>query len=170
MTAFAGREPIDALKQWFFYDPKTGVLTWRMSNRYITAGTRAGCIGGKGYLYVRLMGKVYRAHHLAWLMHYGEWPDPTLVVDHINGDTGDNRIENLRLATITQNAANSKLRAANTSGAKGVVWHKRDKVWCAGIGVNGKNIHLGNFTNKQSAAEAYRDAAVRYFGEFANFG
>lgn len=170
MARLAKREPIDALKQWFNYDHVTGVLTWRMSNRYVKAGKRAGFVGVKGYRFVKLYGTVYPEHHLAWVIHHGKWPDDGFVLDHLNGNKADNSIANLRLATVTQNAANSKRRAANTSGYKGVSWHKRDKVWFAGIGVNGKNIHLGSFTSRESAAEAYRDAAVKYFGEYANFG
>lgn len=170
MANHKGREPIHALRQWFNYDPVSGVLIWRMSNRYVTAGERAGSVVGKGYRSVRSLGKNYPEHQLVWALHYGEWPDPSRVIDHINGDKSDNSISNLRLATITQNAANSKRRAVNTSGFKGVCWHKRDKVWLAHIGVNGKNLHLGTFTSKERAFEAYRDAAVRHFGEYANFG
>lgn len=164
------REPIHALRQWFSYDTTTGVVSWRMSNRYVTKGERAGCVGPNGYRIVTLYGVVYREHQLVWALHYGEWPPNGFVIDHVNGAKDDNSIANLRLASVTQNAANSKLRAANTSGAKGVCWHKRDRVWSVGIGVNGKNIHLGNFNSKQRAAEAYRNAAVKYFGDFANFG
>lgn len=170
MSAQDGREPIHALRQWFNYEPATGILTWRMSTKHIKAGTRAGFAVAKGYRAVKLFGKIYREHQLVWALHYGEWPDPHRVIDHINGRKDDNSIANLRLATVTQNAANSKRRAVNTSGFKGVCWHKRDKVWVAHIGVDGKNLHLGTFTSKESAFAAYRDAAVRHFGEYANFG
>ena len=88
-------------------------------------------------------------------------------VDHINGNTLDNRKDNLRICTHKQNLRNQKLSSANTSGYKGVSWNKRDKIWHAYIKVDQKRIHLGLFKNKINAAVAYNAAAEAYFGEFA---
>jgi hypothetical protein len=90
-----------------------------------------------------------------------------MQVDHINGDTMDNRKENLRICTRQQNACNRKLNKNSASGVKGVTWHKRDLVWVAHIRVKTKGIHLGNFRNLDDARSAYEAAAKAMHGEFA---
>lgn len=92
------------------------------------------------------------------------------LVDHISGNTLDNRKHNLRIVDNTQNQQNKGMSRNNTSGVKGVSWHKRDRVWRASISVNGKRIHLGNFSDKEDAIKAYRSAVVLYHGEFGNIG
>jgi HNH endonuclease/AP2 domain len=90
------------------------------------------------------------------------------IVDHINGDTLDNRKENLRLCTSTENTRNQRLVKRNTSGYKGVSWHKHQKKWIVRIRVNRKLIHLGYYKELIAAAKAYDVAARFYFKEFAN--
>lgn len=92
---------------------------------------------------------------------------PGQIVDHIDGDTLNNRRSNLRLASYSQNGANSTKRRANTSGYKGVTWDKHRKKWMAAIRVNYKRMYLGRFNTKEEAAKAYNDAAKLHFGEFA---
>ena len=90
-------------------------------------------------------------------------------VDHINGNTLDNRKSNLRLASRAENSRNrTKFKVGGYSMFKGVTYHKRDGYWQAGIKVDGKSVHLGCFKNEIESAKAYNDAALRYFGEFAN--
>lgn len=89
-------------------------------------------------------------------------------IDHQNGNRLDNRRSNLRLCTSQQNKANSARRSDNTSGFRGVYANKRyGKPWLAKINVGGRQIHLGAFSDKIEAAEAYARASVRYFGEFS---
>ena len=88
-------------------------------------------------------------------------------VDHINGDSLDNRRSNLRYATQSQNIANSKPRIGGTSRFKGVHWNKRAGRWAAAIKINYKSKYLGLFDTEQEAAEAYRQAAHKHFGDFA---
>lgn len=95
---------------------------------------------------------------------------PHEQADHINGNGLDNRRENLRLATKSQNNANRRISKNNKSGYKGVSWHKASGKWVAGIKVNGKSINLGGYDTPEQAHKAYCDAAIKYFGEFANFG
>lgn len=91
-------------------------------------------------------------------------------VDHINGDGLDNRRANLRVATAAQNQANRKIPISNTSGYKGVSWHKKDCKWQAKIKVNYRTIYLGTFSDPEEAHAAYIAAAKKYFGEFASDG
>ena len=91
-------------------------------------------------------------------------------VDHRDGDGLNNCHENLRLASHTENMRNRRKHDNNTSGRKGVYWYKRDLKWMAKIKVNGRPIRLGCFVDIEDAAAAYREAATKYHGEFANYG
>ena len=91
-----------------------------------------------------------------------------LTPDHINRNGLDNRRSNLRLATGTQQVANTRLRSDNTSGYRGVSWDKLHSKWTADIYAYGKRYHLGRFASAASAARAYDEAAQELFGEFAS--
>ena len=89
-----------------------------------------------------------------------------LQVDHIDGNPTNNRRANLRLCTHADNQKNRRKNINNTSGSKGVHWHKRDKRWQAKIQINRKFKHLGYFNTVEQAKAAYDAAAERLFGEF----
>ena len=88
-------------------------------------------------------------------------------VDHINGDSLDNRKSNLRAATLSQNQGNRRLNDNSTSGYKGVNWHKASRKYRARITINGKEKYLGIYATAQQAALAYNKAALAAFGSFA---
>lgn len=88
-------------------------------------------------------------------------------IDHRDRDKLNNRRSNLRTASRSQNGANQERRQNNSSGYKGVAWHRQCEKWCAYIKVDGKRLHLGLFVNLVDAAQAYDRAARKYFGEFA---
>ena len=90
------------------------------------------------------------------------------VVDHINGDKLDNRKENLRICTHSENLKNQGKRKANTSGYKGVFWHTRMNKWIAKLYSDRKCIHLGYFDCRIEAAKAYNNGALKHHGQFAN--
>ena len=90
-----------------------------------------------------------------------------MEVDHINGDTLDNRKSNLRNCFHYQNSYNKKLSKKNTSGYKGVSWYPKYQKWVAQIAYKRKGYTLGYFERKEEAALAYNIAAKKYFGEFA---
>ena len=90
-----------------------------------------------------------------------------METDHINGDSLDNRRENLRICTHAENLRNRKMNSGNKSGYKGVYWFSQRGKWRAAITLNGKNVHLGLFTDPADAAKAYDKAAQEHFGEFA---
>lgn len=150
------------------YDPVTGVFLWLVRRRsgrgtFTTIGDEAGFIETLGYRCIGLNGRVYKAHRLAWLFVYGEWPRDD--IDHINGDRADNRIDNLRIGGKKLNARNAKRKSTNLTGLKGVTRQKGGFI--ARIGVNYERIYLGNFRTAQAAHQAYVEAADKYFGEFA---
>ena len=113
---------------------------------------------GAGYLSGSFMGNKYLAHRVVWLMTHKEWPDGD--IDHINGDKTDNRPENLRLVTKSQNLRNMRIPSDNKSGYIGVFWVGRINKWTAQIRHNGKAIHLGYFSTLDEAVAARRAANV----------
>ena len=89
-----------------------------------------------------------------------------LLVDHIDGNTENNFIDNIRPATNLQNAINQKIPLNNTSGHKGVSWHKQSSKWRAQISHNGKRIHLGSFETVEDAILKYEEKSEEFFGEY----
>jgi hypothetical protein len=149
------------------YDPLTGLFRWRIrpSGR-IGAGEIAGNINPEGYRSMSLDRRFYKAHRLAWFYVHGVWPPEQL--DHINRQRDDNRIANLRLATNQQNNANSVRQRNNTSGFKGVYFHKQK--WRAMIGISGKRVHIGFFSTPEIAHAAYLEKSREVFGDFSHDG
>lgn len=128
---------------------------------------------GKNHYYAaRMAGKPRRQIHMHRVIlerMIGRTLEPGEYVDHINGDGMDNRRSNLRIVNKAQNAQNSRRFSSNTSGYKGVYWHKRKEQWAASIRVGGKRKHLGYYNMPQAAFAAYCKAANHEFGEFARF-
>lgn len=89
------------------------------------------------------------------------------MVDHINGDTYDYRMSNLRIVTNSQNQMNAKRRSDNDSGYKGVTWNKQRRAWKAQIRKDGRDFFIGYFDNPRHAAYAYDINAREIFGEYA---
>jgi len=151
------------LKSILHYEPETGVFTWIVPphNHQRLIGTRAGC-HSTGYCMIRIDGKKHRAHGLAWLYVHGVMPVKHL--DHKDGDPSNNAISNLREATVSQNIANAR-RKAFKELPKGV--RRNGNGFTARITFGGKIRTLGTFPTSQEAAEAYLNAAVLLYGEFA---
>ena len=150
---------ISLLQKWFSYDPERGVLI-----RKIKSNNRLDDIVPYEDKRVYFLGKRYPYTHIIWAVHFGKWPEE--YIDHINHDQSDHRLTNLREATASQNQHNKRMHNAH----KGVAYDgsvKRSKPWIARIMVEYKSIFLGSFETKDQAAEAYRQAALKYHGEFA---
>lgn len=154
------------LREVLSYDRKTGIFTWIVvpGKRSDLKGKRAGS-PSHGYTTIRIDYRIYRANRLAWLYVHAAWPPRNL--DHENRKRGDDRFENLRLATHQQNIRNGSLRRNSTSGEIGISWCKQQRQWRAHITVDAKMIHLGRFDTKGDAVSARRVAALKMFGKFA---
>lgn len=157
----------EKVKQLMHYDPNTGDFTWmcdpRMGRK--RKGTIAGVTTNLGYRHIKIEQMKFMAHRLAWLVTYGSWP--VFDIDHINGCKVDNRIENLREATRSNNCGNRRLESFGVSGFKGVHWNKKLGKWQVGIKKGGIKKHLGLFTDLEEAKATYLRAATDAFGEFA---
>lgn len=145
------------------FEYRGGKLFWRGGKR---AGQEAGWLNRWGYREVCVGGKYYGAHRIVWEMHNGPIPE-RMKVDHRSKDKGDNRIENLRLATRQENNRNVGARRDNRLGVKGVGWHKASQRYRARITVDGRTRELGFFKTADEAREAYARAAEELHGAFA---
>jgi hypothetical protein len=154
---------VEELRKLFEYDAATGVVTWRVDLGRAVKGARAGGAGPGGYRYVWLHRRRRLEHRIAWALHFGEVPPSD--IDHVNCDKADNRIENLRLASITENNRNRPKLARNRTGFKGV--YARGSSFVARIGVDKRRIELGAFRTAEEAHAAYVAAAKELHGEFA---
>lgn len=155
--------PIDLVRKLLSYCPETGVFTWRVtSSNRVKAGEKAGSQNTKGYVSIKIDGKQYKAHRIAWFYVYGEDPGD-YEIDHEDFNKSNNRIGNLRLATRKQNNENRPTPKNNTSGERGVSYQKTDKLWTAYIYHNKKRIHLGSFNNISLAVEARSNAEAQMF-------
>lgn len=130
----------------------------------VQGGKRIGEIAGSphnmGYRQITIDGKKQLLHRLIWMYHYGELPDQ---IDHINGQRSDNRIENLRECSYSQNHGNKRLNKNNTSGFKGVFLDKRDGFWFVYMA----HQYIGRSRSIKEAADMYDKAAEEHFGKFA---
>jgi hypothetical protein len=168
------RQPLTAerLRELLHYEPTTGVFTWRMRRAPgALKGQQAGSIriarydSGGGYRDIGVDGKIYLGHRLAWLYMTGSWP--SVQLDHKNSVRDDNRWDNIRPATISQNGMNRPAQANNTSGFKGVTFHRKARKWMAQITKDGSLHYLGLYETREAAHEAYRKAATLLHQEFA---
>lgn len=119
-------------------------------------------------MHMQVLNKQYLLHRLAWFYMTGAWPESDL--DHINGVRDDNRWENLRLASRSQNNSNTRLRSNNSTGVKGLSFDRRRGKYMASICSKGTRKFLGYFNDKVSAAKALTAARVVFHGDFSNTG
>lgn len=163
-----------AVKELLCYDMKSGKLTWRFRSRGWFSSDREfirwnGRYAGKeaftsvnsgGYKTGCVLKFSTKAHRVIWLYMTGDWP--ARDIDHINGDTTDNRWQNLRAATRLENSKNQKNRSTNTSGVLGVSRESRSGMWKAQIQINGRRKNLGRFSTIEEAAAVRKDAERRH--------
>jgi hypothetical protein len=144
---------------------REGDLFWRFKTGSQAAGNRAGNDREDGYVRIKIDRKLFMAHRLIWIYHYGPVPLDQ-EIDHIDGNPSNNRIENLRLASHSQNGFNMKLPRHSTTGLKGVTYDKRKLLWRAYITVHKKRIWLGDFSSAEKAHAVRVAAAQELHGDF----
>ena len=144
------------------FEYKDGELFWKKPGPNKRTDRPAGAVNRDGYRRIKYMYKLYAVHRLVWTYHGN---DPVDFIDHINGDVLDNRIENLRAATHSQNCMNRRVRFDSKSGVKGVTWRKGK--WYACIVVNYKRYSGGYFECKEEAIAAVDKLRKELHGDFA---
>ena len=155
--------PTELLNEMFEY--RSGDLYWKVDKGPLAMrGSKAGCTNSEGYVTVGLNRRRYLAHRFIWAMHGN---DPVPLLDHINGDKTDNRIENLRIGNPEMNMQNMRLRKDSTSGIKGVSWHKQSCKWIGQVWHRNQIYKAGSFPDKDQCAQAVRELRESLHGEFA---
>jgi hypothetical protein len=166
MTKAKPLPPLELVQQLLDYDPATGLFRWKIQRGTRAAGAQAGSVNRSGYVVIQINNERSKAHRIAWLLLTKTDPG-SLQIDHMNGNKTDNRACNLRLASVSQNLCNKKRQANNTSGYKGVCYHKITGKWAARIRLNKCLRHLGLFPTPELAHMAYAKAAAELHGDFA---
>lgn len=165
------------VKERLEYLSETGEFLWkrlpgnsRTINSWNTqyAGKLAGTVSctnkGSGlyYRFIHIGGVRFRAHHLVWLFEHGVIPE---MLDHLDGNGLNNRIENLRELSMSDNIRKARVQSNNTSGYKGVSFRKDTGKWTARTKINGKYVSLGSFCTKEEAFEIYSQKVLEVAGE-----
>lgn len=148
-----------------------GTLAWAVApRRGVSIGKQIGRVTTNGYVRVTYRGRNYGVHRLVWEFHNGEIPEG-YEVDHLNGVRTDNRIENLRLATRSQNSMNHRMHSHNSTGTKGLGTRVRGNCleFVGRIRVDGK-VHMKSSVNKDIVLDWLTRMRPALHGEFANGG
>ncbi len=160
---------VDRLRQLFTYDEEAGLLFWNerpvasfkgtpakkkqaagMWNKRC-AGKVAGTKDRAGYVIIKVDDRPIQAHRIIWAIAFGQWPE---IIDHINGQPGDNRLSNLRNCDRRLNQRNQKRHRTNTSGRTGVAWDRFRGCWVAYIRMGGTQFNLGGYNSFEDAVNA----------------
>ena len=145
------------------YDYADGVFTLKRGNRWAKRGSVAGRVARNGYYEIHVKSRWVLAHRLVWLMEYGEWPSTS--IDHKDSNKLNNKPENLRLASASQQGFNKGIQSNNTSGFKGVS-RASDSTWRARVYEDGKERVLGYFPTPEQANAVCVAARQKLHGEF----
>jgi hypothetical protein len=144
-----------------------GKLFWKKNKQGRIEGREIGRVSHRGYRHVNYRSKTYFVHRLIFLFHHGYLPP---VLDHIDGDPLNNKIENLREATRSQNNMNSKITHRNKTGYKGISWVEKEKRYVCTIQVPKNKKIVRRCKTLDEAIVVIKDLRVKYHGEFARHG
>lgn len=140
------------LERLFRYDKEAGKLYWKIGRQGAARGSEVRTKRKDGYIKVCIDYKSYLVHRLIWILETGSWPEKE--IDHINRNPSDNRFENLREATKSENMMNRPAQRNNTSGHKGVIYDINRGLWRA----EKQGRFLGRFSTVLEARAAYNNA------------
>lgn len=157
----------EEVKNLFDYQDSGNLIRRFSVNSRAIKGQEIGSVGVRGYRRVSIDYTRFFLHRLIFLWHHGYMSNE---IDHINGDKTDNRIENLRSCTRSQNSCNKKIRRDNNTGVKGISWHKRSQKFIARVCYNGKRTHIGYFDDIEEARKSVQKCRDELHGIFANNG
>lgn len=156
------------LKSILDYNSETGVFTWKISKQGNKGvGSMAGAPDPRGYIRLKINSHTYHAHRLVFLYICGIVLPSDIFVDHINGNTSDNRLKNLRLSSNQQIQFNSKLNLKNKLSCKNICYIKDRNKYRVTLAINGKNRILGHFEDIELAKFIAKEARSKYHGNFA---
>jgi hypothetical protein len=150
------------LKEKLEYNPETGLFKWIVKPAgNCKDGWFEGSKSSNRYLNICVDGTIYLAHRLAWLYVYGSWPSK--VIDHKDGNTYNNKLNNIRDVSLYANQHNlQKPPTTNKSGYIGVSWKSKQKQWIAQISYNGVKKYLGGYSTPEEASTVYQLAKELY--------
>lgn len=153
---------LERLKEVVEYFPDNGQFIWKIStNKKIIIGSIAGGLDERGYVRIKIDGKKYRAHRLAFFYMTGRWP---IEVDHIDLNCSNNKWNNLRECTRSENCCNIPVKSTNLCGHKGI--SKNGNKFSVEVAVNGIRNYIGLYNTIEDAIKARDKAATWFHGEF----
>ena len=156
---------LDSLNELFEY--RDGELFFKRSRGTMKAGRKAGTLKPDGRIHVSINKKLYLLHRIIFAMHHDYLPE---MVDHIDGDTTNNRIENLRAAVHAENAWNAKARIDNVSGIKNITYNKKYKRWIVRVQANKRRVYMGSFKDVETAQWVAKHCRNAQHKQFARHG
>ena len=160
----------ERLHDLFEYREDGNLIRKVSTSNKVKVGSVAGWFQPPSYFRVVIDGTTYPVHRMIFLYHHG-YLTPGMEIDHIDGNPGNNRIDNLREVTRSQNMLNCKIRSNSKSGVKGVSWDKSNSKWKAEITIKeGKYGYLGRYTTLEEAEAVVKEAREKYHGEYARHG
>ena len=164
MVAARELPPLERLEELFRYDPQSGLVTRNIDKRSSQGnlvgreGSIVGTADNRGYLVCRVDFRTCKVHRIAWALFYRA--EPPAIIDHVDGDTANNCICNLRAASAKESARHRRLKS------DGAWLRRKEGKWEAAIQANGEYRRLGYFRSRLEAAAAYREAAIEIYGAF----
>jgi hypothetical protein len=145
------------------FDYRDGSLYRKAGGRGAVRGAKLGHINSNGYEVITVSRKIMKTHQIVFVMHHGYMPN---IIDHIDGNRLNNKIENLREVTRSENGYNRKIHKNNKTGYKNVTWISRISAYCVKLNVNKKRMHFGYFDDLELADLVATMAREKYHGKF----
>ena len=150
------------------FEYRDGELYWKVAKaRNLKIGDKAGCKRKDGRAVVKINNKLMMVYRIIFAMHHGYFPK---YIDHIDSNPQNDKIENLREATLSENAYNRVRGTNNASGIKNVSWNTRRKKWRVVIEVDKQSIEIGHYEDIEFASLVAEEARNKYHGSYANHG